>query len=291
MECGASGECDNSQVVSQSDALARGLDILVAMEAAELDDNWGPNGIPLRETQPSNQASTNNGTSTSPYLRRHRYELPPDRAIRFATVTPAWKESGLMPAVTYTASTPDLSLPSIANADSTSTGAMMEFLGPNVGAGLDFANDFATQPIPLQDPASSGAQQPGQYTMPNSNLATDEELHNWFQGNDHWVDESVLLQDLDDLIAAYPGANELDNSAAFDMGVMDINEPPAFDLNTSMADQQAWTTGAFAPAATTAAAPETSGQGTLGDVAMEDVNFEDMMFDFDSLADERGLHN
>jgi hypothetical protein len=38
-------------------------------------------------------------------------------------------------------------------------------------------------------------------------------------------------------------------------------------------------------------APDVSGQTTMGDVAMEDVNFEDMMFDFDSLADERALHN
>jgi hypothetical protein len=101
----------------------------------------------------------------------------------------------------------------------------------------------------------------------------------------------VLLQDLDDLIAAYPSADQFDGSAAFDMGAMDTNEPPAFDLNASMADQQTWTTEAFAPTATTTAPAEVSGQTMMGDVAMEDVNFEDMMFDFDSLADERGLHN
>ena len=167
----------------------------------------------------------------------------------------------------------------------------MEFLGPNIGAGLDFANDTTTQQIPLQGMASSGAQQPADYTMPNSNFATDEQLHNWYQGNDHWCDESVLLQDLDDLIAAYPGADQFDGSAAFDMTGMDTNEPPAFDLNASMADQQAWTTEAFAPATTTAAAPDSAGQAAMGDVAMEDVNFEDMMFDFDSLADEQALHN
>jgi hypothetical protein len=291
MECGGpTGECDTRQATPQSDALARGLDTLVAMEAAELDDNWGPNGIPLREI--SNQTSTNNSTSTSPYLRRHRYELPPDRALRFATVTPAWKEAGLMPPVTYTASTPDLSLPSIANADSTSTGAMMEFLGPNIGAGLDFVNEMATQQIPLQHTASSGAQQSAEYTMLNGNCPSEDQLHNWYQGNDHWVDESVLLQDLDDLIAAYPGGAAFDNSAAFNMGGADLNEPPAFDLNAGMADQQqAWTAEAFAPMTTATAAPDVFGQGTMQDVAMEDVNFEDMMFDFDSLADEPGLHN
>jgi hypothetical protein len=211
--------------------------------------------------------------------------------MRFATVTPAWKESGLMPPVTYTASTPNLSMPSIANAESTTTGAMMEFLGPNIGAGLDFANDSTTQQIPLQSPAANGAQQSAGCTMPNTNFATDDELHNWYQGNDHWCDESVLLQDLDDLIAAYPGADQFDGAAAFDMGGMDTNEPPAFDLNASMADQQAWTTEAFAPSATTTAPADISAQATMGDVAMEDVNFEDMMFDFDSLADERALHN
>jgi hypothetical protein len=291
MECGGpTGECDTRQATPQSDALARGLDTLVAMEAAELDDNWGPNGIPLREI--SNQTSTNNSTSTSPYLRRHRYELPPDRALRFATVTPAWKEAGLMPPVTYTASTPDLSLPSIANADSTSTGAMMEFLGPNIGAGLGFANEMATQQIPLQHSASSGAQQSTDYTMQHGNCPSEDQLHNWYQGNDHWVDESVLLQDLDDLIAAYPGGAGFDNSAAFDMAGADMNEPPAFDLNASMADQQqAWTAETFAPMTTAAAAPDVFGQGTMEDITMEDVNFEDMMFDFDSLADEPGLHH
>ena len=172
----------------------------------------------------------------------------------------------------------------------------MEFLGPNIGAGLDFANDTTTQQISLQGTASSGVQQPTDYTMPNSNFATDEQLHNWYQGNDHWCDESVLLQDLDDLIAACPGADQFDGSAAFGMGGMDANEPPAFDLNAGMAeaDQPAWTTDAFVPTATTTAAmpaPDVSGPATMGDVAMEDVNFEDMMFDFDSLADERALHN
>lgn len=292
MECGPTGVCDTHRTTSSSDAVARGIDTLVAMEAAELDDNWGPNGIPLRNNETSNQASANNSTSTSPYLRRHRYELPPDRAMRFATVTPAWKESGLMPPVTYTASASDLSIPSIANPDSTSTGAMMEFLGPNIGAGLNFANDPASQQISMQGAASSGTQQSAEYTMLNGNFEPEEPLHNWYQGNDHWTDESVLLKDLDDLIAAYPDASVFDNSAAFDMGGMDANEVPPFDLNTSMADQQqTWTTEAFAPTTTGTTAPDFSGQGMMGDdVAMDDVNFDDMIFDFDSLADERGLH-
>jgi hypothetical protein len=104
--------------------------------------------------------------------------------------------------------------------------------------------------------------------------------------------ESILLQDLDDLIAAYPGGAGFDNSAAFDMGGADMNEPPTFDLNASAADQQqAWTAEAFAPMTTAAAAPDVFGQGTMEDITMEDVNFEDMMFDFDSLADEPGLHH
>ena len=106
---------DRQQAAAASDAVTRGLNRLVSMESAECVDNWGPNGIPLR----SNETSTNNSTSTSPYLRRHKYELPPHRAQRFATVTPAWKDSGLMPPVTYTTSTPDLSLPTIENTEST----------------------------------------------------------------------------------------------------------------------------------------------------------------------------
>lgn len=288
-------ECSGQQSTTTSDAVARGLDTLVAMEAAELDDNWGPNGVPLRSaqttTQTSNQPSADNSTSTSPYLRRHRYELPPDRAIRFATVTPAWKESGLMPPVTYTASTPDLSLPSIANADSTSTGAMMEFLGPNIGAGLDFAGDMATQEIPLQGSASGGAQQTAEYNMLNGDFTANDPLHDWYQGNDHWVDESVLLKDLDDLIASYPGATGFEGPAAFDNLGADANEPAAFDFNASsmLHPQQTQPGQTFAPAPS--AAPTTSGQDYTGDVAMDDVNFDDMMFDFDSLAEDQKLHN
>lgn len=285
------GDLRDKQVAcTTSDAVARGLDTLVAMEAAEVDDNWGPNGIPLR----SNETSAQNSTSTSPYFRRHRYELPPDRAQRFATVTPAWKDSGLMPPVTYTSSTPDLSLPSIANADATTTGAMMEFLGPNVGAGLDFADDWATKQIPLQSSAPTGQQQSAEYTMLNTNYGSEDPLHNWYGGNDHWVDESVLLKDLDDLIAQYPGGAGFEGSAAFEnMPMTSAAEPPALDLNADMVDAQpTWATDMFAPAATASAPLQQHEQGATADVSMEDATFDDLnfdsVFDFDSITEDAG---
>jgi hypothetical protein len=288
---------DRQQAAAASDAVARGLDRLVSMESAECVDNWGPNGIPLR----SNETSTNNSTSTSPYLRRHRYELPPHRAQRFATVTPAWKDSGMMPPVTYTTSTPDLSLPGIENTQSTSTGAMMEFLGPNIGSGLEFAHSGTSEQIPLY-PNATGRQQQAQqqqsteYTILNSNEATEEALHNWWNGNDHWADESTLLHDLDDLIAAYPSANGSENSAAFDEMRSTENEPPLFDLNAGMEpQQQTWTTDSFAPTAT-ASAQDTTAQGVSADISMEDATFDDLnfdsVFDFDSMVDDgQGIAN
>jgi hypothetical protein len=203
--------------------------------------------------------------------------------------------------VTYTTSTPDLSLPGIENTQSTSTGAMMEFLGPNIGSGLEFAHSGTSEQIPLY-PNATGRQQQAQqqqsteYTILNSNEATEEALHNWWNGNDHWADESTLLHDLDDLIAAYPSANGSENSAAFDEMRGTENEPPLFDLNAGMEpQQQTWTTDSFAPTAT-ASAQDTTAQGVSADISMEDATFDDLnfdsVFDFDSMVDDgQGIAN
>lgn len=79
-----------------------------------------------------------------PYLQRHRYELPRDRAQRFATTTGAWPDSGMMPLPEQTMP------PGIERQDRTTTGAMMEFLGGNMGATLPFSDDLMTSMIPLQ---------------------------------------------------------------------------------------------------------------------------------------------
>ena len=78
-----------------------------------------------------------------PYFPRHHYELPKDRAARFATTTGAWEDSGTMPEAFSTA-------PAIAP-DTTSTGAMMEFLGGDIGQHLSFSTDAHTSQIPLDD--------------------------------------------------------------------------------------------------------------------------------------------
>lgn len=133
--------------------------------------------------------------------------------------------------------------------------------------------------------------------MLNGNESTEDALHNWCNGNDHWADESTLLQDLDDLIAAYPSANGFENSAAFDeMCGAETNEPPLFDLNAGMeSQQQTWTTDSFAPPANTTAQDPTT-QGMSADVSMEDATFDDLnfdsVFDFDSMVhDGQGIGN
>jgi hypothetical protein len=202
-----------------------------------------------------------------------------------------------MPPVTYTTSTPDLSLPTIGNTESISTGAVMEFLGPHIGSGLAVANDGTSEEIPLYSSApgrqeQTQQQQSAEYTMLNGNDSAEDALHNWYQGDDHWVNESTLLQDLDDLIAAYPSANGLEGSAAFDETCgAQTDEPPLFDLNAGMeAQQQTWTTEAFAPTANTSSAQDATAQGMPGDVSMEDATFDDLnfdsVFDFDSMVDD-----
>ena len=87
-----------------------------------------------------NCPSTVGGTKS--YLQRHKYSLPADRAQQFATTTGPWEDSGTMPAPISTASI-DLG-PNI-----TSTGAMMEFLGGELGRTLPFSADAETSTIPI----------------------------------------------------------------------------------------------------------------------------------------------
>ncbi|KAK4504118.1 hypothetical protein PRZ48_005033 [Zasmidium cellare] len=82
------------------------------------------------------------------YLPRHKYELPKDRARLFATTTPAWEDAGMMPAPVRT-TLPEIS--EVPATTATSTGAMMEFLGGDVGAHLPFSTDALTSQIPLPD--------------------------------------------------------------------------------------------------------------------------------------------
>nr|OQO23323.1 hypothetical protein B0A51_09458 [Rachicladosporium sp. CCFEE 5018] len=188
---------------------ARGMATLTSLEQNEPDDHCGPNDVPLMEPKSRN----NRG-----FVPRHHYALPADKARRFATLTGAWEDSGSMPPATSTA---DLSLPSIMSPDTTSTGAMMEFLGGDFGAHLDFSQDAATSLIPLPQSQQQGPSSTTQsvvemqegYPYPalgaESDLPLLRDPHDWYNGTDHWVDESVLLRDIDDLIAAsQPGVQQ-----------------------------------------------------------------------------------
>ncbi|PIB02819.1 hypothetical protein CB0940_11718 [Cercospora beticola] len=113
---------DSDLAIMAARARSHGLEALATMEAPQCDT-------------PS--------AARKPYLQRHRYELPKDKANMFATTTGAWEDSGMMPQAV------DTSLPDIN--ENTTTGAMMEFLGGNVGASLSFANDALTSQIPSQN--------------------------------------------------------------------------------------------------------------------------------------------
>ncbi|USW49292.1 Putative Homeobox domain, HTH CenpB-type DNA-binding domain, Homeobox-like domain superfamily [Septoria linicola] len=135
-------QSDNTLVAAR--ARSRGLQALSNLEA------------PACSTPPP---------AKKPYLQRHLYELPKEKANMFATTTGAWLDSGLMP------QTVDTSLPDIN--ETTSTGAMMEFLGPSVGAALPFANDALTSRIPLEGLTT---EEEVDWAMLNSGDITPEEL-------------------------------------------------------------------------------------------------------------------
>lgn len=75
------------------------------------------------------------------YLPRHKLELSPERAQLFETITGPWSESGRMPDPIYRQ-------PTVSGTnDFTTTGAMMEFLGGDVGSNLPFSTDLMTSNI------------------------------------------------------------------------------------------------------------------------------------------------
>jgi len=116
------------------------------------------------------------------YLSRHKFELPPEKARRFATITGAWKDSGMMPEAIATASLAPQPT------ESTTTGAMMEFLGGDIGGNLPFSNDGATSDIPMPSTTANEIDWTLDLTAPG--------------------DSTDMLMDLDDLIAATSGPQQ-----------------------------------------------------------------------------------
>ena len=110
-----------------------------------------------------------NGSTKKPFLQRHRYELPAHRAQQFATTTGPWEDSGNMPPAISTASIDQ-------GPHITSTGAMMEFLGPDLGSTLPFSSDAMTSTIPLSSEFN--------WTIPTTA-----------------ADEAAMMEDVDRLIA------------------------------------------------------------------------------------------
>nr|POE53555.1 homeobox protein pknox1 [Quercus suber] len=106
------------------------------------------------------------------FLQRHRYELSADRARRFATTTGAWDDSGNMPPPTASSS---LAHPSLGKPPT--TGAMMEFLGGQLGSTLPFSHDLTSTVITAPAPAP-------------------------VQNYDWQFNDELTMNDLDDLIAA-----------------------------------------------------------------------------------------
>jgi len=111
------------------------------------------------------------------FLPRHRFELSPEMSRHFATTTGAWVDSGTMPETRYT----QFQAPTLANQDSISTGALMEFLGDGLGGCLPFSGDANTSEIPL-----------------SSNVGNID----WMDVEGVPLEDPAFMDDLDDLIAA-----------------------------------------------------------------------------------------
>lgn len=270
---------DRQEAWNRKQALAKGLKTLTELETAETEDYYGPNGIVPRE--PSAPAARS-------HMPRHKYVLPADRAKQFATTTPAWQDAGMMPEAINTA---DLSFPSIDDQDKTSTGAMMEFLGGNIGGDLNFAQDAITSDIPLLQQEQAMVEQQEGYPLgackePSATAGpVAAHPHDWFAGTDHWVDESVLMKDLDDLISASSGVQPPMTTVAMD-------PQPAQEDDVEL-DDAAWITNAFAGVEnTTTTATGGPGLMPMNDVTMaEEPDFTDLdfgdIFDFDPVIEHQ----
>lgn len=267
----------------RSRALANGLQTLINLEAAEVEDQYGPNGIPPRQEK-----------GRHVYVRRHMYELPPHRAQRFATLTGRWEDSGKMPAVRNTNVTTFADASRIEEGretGETSTGAMMEFLGGHLGSDLHFAHDANTSPIPLKSTQPHPPQQPqlaleGRdrervetqegFSLPSTTADAGMQLratepgdpNDYFADPSHWAHDRDLMRDLDDLIGT--GGEGFDDNAS-----LALNTGEGLDLGARHEVGGAAGTGAGADVA------------MLDAGELDDLNF-DSVFDFDGLAGDYG---
>ncbi|KAK0319688.1 hypothetical protein LTR82_009394 [Friedmanniomyces endolithicus] len=123
------------------------------------------------------------------YLPRHRLELSPEMSRHFATTTGAWVDSGTMPETRYTQFQP----PSLTNQHTISTGALMEFLGDDLGGCLPFSNDANTSEIPL----------------PNAFGGVD-----WMDVEGVPLEDPAFMGELEELIAATTAPGDASGQAA-----------------------------------------------------------------------------
>lgn len=179
------------------------------------------------------------------YTQRHKLELPQDRARRFATTTGAWEDSGMMPEPVPTSSVDPQQV------QNTTTGAMMEFLGGEVGGSLLFSNDLATSNIPLQGSGDL----------------------DWDFGATAPMNDAEMMRDLDDLIAATAAPQPQSGHPAVDQFT---TATPPIDTSWMNTDE------------TLQPASDFPADLVMDDLVMDDFNFNDMTYDgvFDMSLDD-----
>lgn len=181
-------------------------------------------------------------TRDNAYLPYHRYELPFNRAQEFASITPAWQESGEVPA-------------SIA----TSTMANHSSATPTVAYHNNEAFHFNPQPpVPSFDLPSTTTNLP----FPLEGTADMNDASHWNldpnNNHDGAVDQR-MLQELDELIAASTGAEMAGTAAPASGGGL-------FDFDFEAVGKDA-----------VVSAPGRQVQGSEA----EDFSFDDLVFDME----------
>lgn len=228
----------NPAAYAASQARARSLAALSREEAAEIDTCDVPNKV--RRT----------------HMPRHRLQLSPERAQHFATVTEAWQESGMIPPPISTAQMAGI-VPATSTATNTTTGAMMEFLGGNIGGSLAFSNDALSTAIPL----------------PATMMTTNDQIHglSYLPAEEGGLTDEAFNLELHNFTQAQIDPALMSDSAAV----------------LPMDSTDFWTSMSAVPPAPTATAIDAQAK-EMNDVDMTDINFDDLVFDgvFDQPMDE-----
>lgn len=184
------------------------FDADVRMDSTEIEKTLQSEGTPSGEAA---------------YRARYTYELPPDRAQRFATITAASHEAGVL------GEQIDTTAPDFRPADGDTTGAMMEFLGGTVGQSLPFSHDAASSAIPPLSSKWVCWSEP-MATQPTIDEGVCDENGMWRDGNFQWSPCANAQADLNAGGLPSTAENEVTDFAMNDFDLESMKFDGVFDM-------------------------------------------------------------